>query len=58
VRPSLPAPARRAGLLRAATAAVLALGYLDLARGGTTLAPLLLVAGYVALVPTLLLQWR
>ena len=32
-------------------AATLALGYLDLARGGTTLSALLLVAGYVVAVP-------
>ena len=30
---------------------VLAAGYADLARGGTTLAPILLVVGYGVLVP-------
>jgi hypothetical protein len=34
-----------------AAAGTLGLGYLDLARGGTTLSALLLVVGYVALVP-------
>ncbi len=32
------------------------LGYLDLARGGTTLAPILLVAGYCVLVPLAILK--
>jgi hypothetical protein len=32
-------------------AAVLAGGYADLARGGTTIAPILLVIGYGILVP-------
>ena len=31
--------------------ATLGLGYLDLARGGTTLSAMLLVAGYVVAVP-------
>jgi hypothetical protein len=31
-------------------------GYGDLARGGTTLAPLLLVLGYCVLVPTAILR--
>jgi energy-converting hydrogenase Eha subunit C len=33
------------------TAVVLAGGYADLARGGETMAPILLVIGYVILVP-------
>ncbi|MDB4887669.1 MAG: hypothetical protein JWN79_3107 [Gemmatimonadetes bacterium] len=34
----------------------LALGYLDLVRGGLTAGPLLLVAGYLVLVPLALLE--
>jgi hypothetical protein len=49
------APARRARVLRAATAAVLLLGYADLVRGGETIAPVLLVVSYVVLVPLILL---
>jgi hypothetical protein len=30
---------------------LIAIGYLDLARGGTVIAPLALVIGYVVLVP-------
>jgi hypothetical protein len=37
-------------------AASLALGYADLARGGTTFAPLLLVLGYCVLVPIAILK--
>lgn len=32
------------------------LGYADLARGGTTLAPILLVTGYCVLVPLAILK--
>ncbi|HET9797002.1 MAG TPA: hypothetical protein VFP90_03400 [Gemmatimonadaceae bacterium] len=46
---------RRAHVARTVAAAALALGYADLARGGTVLAPLALVLGYVVLVPTALL---
>lgn len=35
----------------AAALAALALGYADLARGGTTVAPLLLLVAYAVLVP-------
>ena len=42
-------------MLRAAAALAIALGYIDLVRGGTTLAPLALVAGYLVLVPLALL---
>jgi hypothetical protein len=49
------APARRAHVLRAAAALSLAIGYADLARGGTVAAPLLLVAGYVVFIPLALL---
>jgi hypothetical protein len=54
---SLLAAGRRARSLRAAAAAVtLVAGYLDLARGGVTVAPLLLVLGYVVLVPLAILD--
>ena len=46
-----PTLALRAWLPALVAAGTLGLGYLDLARGGTTLSALLLVAGYVALVP-------
>ena len=46
---------RGAHAVRALAAAALIVGYADLARGGVTLAPLLLVAGYVVLVPLALL---
>jgi hypothetical protein len=49
------APARRARLLRALAAAALLLGYADLVRGGLVVAPILLVAGYLVLVPLALL---
>jgi hypothetical protein len=38
-----------------AIAAIL-LGYADLARGGTTVAPILLVLGYCVLVPVAILK--
>ena len=41
----------RALTLRASAALFIAIGYLDLARGGVVIAPLALVAGYVVLVP-------
>jgi hypothetical protein len=41
--------------LRLITPLTLAIGYADLARGGLTVAPLLLIAGYVVLVPATLL---
>jgi hypothetical protein len=37
-------------------AATLLAGYLDLARGGETLAPILLVLGYCVLVPLAILK--
>ena len=52
------APVRRAHVLRAAAAAALAIGYIDLARGGITVAPLLIVFGYAVLVPAAILTWR
>lgn len=35
---------------------VIAAGYADLARGGETIAPILLVAGYCVLVPVAILR--
>jgi len=35
---------------------VLLAGYVDLARGGETLAPILLVVGYIVLVPLAILK--
>jgi len=52
------APVRRAQALRAAAAAALLIGYVDLARGGITAAPLLIVLGYAILVPAVILTWR
>jgi len=37
-------------------AASLLLGYADLARGGETVAPILLVLGYVVLIPLAILK--
>jgi hypothetical protein len=37
-------------------ALTLALGYADLARGGETLAPILLVIGYCVLIPLAILK--
>jgi hypothetical protein len=49
----VPTPARgiRAFAPAIAAGATIGLGYLDLARGGTTVSALLLVVGYAALVP-------
>jgi hypothetical protein len=44
----------RAVVLRAVAALIIALGYADLVRGGTVLAPLALVIGYLVLVPVAL----
>jgi hypothetical protein len=48
-------PGRRALALRLAATLVLLAGYSDLARGGVTVAPVLLVLGYVVLVPLVFL---
>lgn len=40
----------------AAAAVCLAAGYADLVRGGTTLAPILLVIGYCVLIPLAILK--
>jgi hypothetical protein len=47
--------ARRAPLVASVAAVVLCAGYADLAAGSLTVAPLLLVAGYLVLVPLALL---
>jgi hypothetical protein len=39
-----------------AALAVITLGFVDLARGGTTIAPVLLVLGYCVLVPIAILK--
>jgi len=41
----------RAIAVRVAAPAIIAIGYLDLVRGGTVIAPIALVIGYVVLVP-------
>jgi len=46
----------RALLWWGVTVLVIAAGYADLARGGETLAPVLLVTGYVVLVPLAILR--
>ena len=45
----------RAIVARVAAPTLIAIGYVDLARGGTIVAPLALVIGYVVLVPFALL---
>ena len=42
--------------LWAAALAVIGIGFADLARGGTTIAPVLLVLGYCVLVPVAILK--
>lgn len=49
-------PRSRAVLYWGAAAVSLLAGYIDLARGGETIAPLLLVLGYVVLVPLAILK--
>lgn len=52
-----PTPTRRVSLLWWGLAALaLIAGYADLWRGGTTLAPILLVVGYCVLVPLAILK--
>jgi hypothetical protein len=53
-RPAGP-KAKRSTVLWAAAGVVLLAGYADLARGGITLAPILLVIGYCVLVPLAIL---
>jgi hypothetical protein len=52
---SIHGPAPRAVAVRAGAAMLIVIGYLDLARGGITIAPLALVGGYLILVPIALL---
>lgn len=54
--PTPPSTRSRALLLWGLAAAALLLGYIDLARGGETLAPILLVLGYLVLVPAAILK--
>jgi hypothetical protein len=56
VRSPTAAPAWRAHALRAAAAAALLLGYADLVRGGLSVAPVLLVAAYLILIPAALVR--
>ena len=49
-------PTSRALLWWAVAIIVLLAGYADLARGGETIAPLLLVVGYCVLVPLAILR--
>jgi hypothetical protein len=49
-------PRTRSILLWGAALAAIALGFADLARGGTTIAPVLLVLGYCVLVPIAILK--
>jgi hypothetical protein len=53
--PSVATRTRSLGLWLAA-AVVLIAGYVDLVRGGVTLAPILLVVGYCVLVPLAILK--
>ena len=46
----------RSGLLWTAAALTLLAGYADLARGGETLAPILLIVGYCVLIPLAILK--
>ena len=50
------APAQKPALWWGIAAITILLGFADLARGGTTIAPLLLVAGYCVLVPIAILK--
>ena len=49
-------PRSRSVLWWGLAAAALLLGFVDLARGGETLAPILLVIGYCVLVPIAILK--
>lgn len=50
------APRWRSLALWVAALATIAIGFADLARGGTTIAPFLLVIGYCVLVPLAILK--
>ncbi len=49
-------PRSKALLYWGAAAVALLAGYADLARGGETIAPVLLVVGYVILIPLAILK--
>ena len=53
---SPPTAPRRLPVLWIAAALTLVLGYVDLWRGGETIAPILLVIGYCVLVPLAILR--
>ena len=48
----------RAKFARVAAGTLIAIGFVDLARGGTVVAPFALVIGYLVLVPVALLADR
>lgn len=50
------APPWRAHALPFAAALIIFLGYADLARGGLTIAPVLLTIGYVVFIPLALVR--
>jgi hypothetical protein len=52
---SLFGASRRARILRLAAVLLIAVGFADLVRGGTTLAPIALVIGYLVIAPLSLL---
>ena len=51
-----PRPRSRSAILWAVALVTLLAGFVDLARGGETLAPILLVIGYCILVPIAILK--
>ena len=55
-RDASPRPRARSGVLWAIALLTLLAGFIDLARGGETLAPILLVIGYCVLVPLAILK--
>ncbi len=55
--PDVPSrPRLRGGVLWAIALLTLLAGFIDLARGGETLAPILLVVGYCVLIPLAILK--
>lgn len=48
---SISGASQRAHVLRLATLLLILVGFIDLVRGGTVLAPLALVVGYLVLAP-------
>ncbi|HET7583405.1 MAG TPA: hypothetical protein VFK13_00730 [Gemmatimonadaceae bacterium] len=54
--PNPDSPARRSPVWWVVAGVTLAAGFADLARGGVTLAPILLVVGYCVLVPVAILK--